>query len=346
MRRPPKPRITKPSLQWKWKRNKWVPVYRKTKTVDGNRKEITIQIDWQGDPKRLDELYWECRSGKNDRQRSPAKYTWKELVTAWRSDPIVQGKLADGTKRSYRREMDALLEKNAAKDVRKTTRQGLRKVHAALAGTPRKADWRLQIVSLLWNYAKLKLDWPMGDNPAQGVDKYGTQRPFEPWPTWMVENLTKAPESVQSAAQLILGTGQRPGAAIEMRWSDFNGDRMTVMDEKQGEQFDTYCPPDLRDYLDALPKRGAYVLAKNLSEPLGYDGIEKAFRTWRKGMGDPAKPYTLHGLRKLAIIRLAEAGCSDAEIQAVTNQSAETVAYYRSRASRLRLSKAAQERRK
>ena len=86
------------------------------------------------------------------------------------------------------------------------------------------------------------------------------------------------------------------------------------------------------------------MLAKNLTEPLGYDAVEKAFRTWRDGLGEKAAPYSLHGLRKLAIVRLAEAGASDAEIQAVTNQSAEMVAFYRAKANRRALSRAAQER--
>jgi hypothetical protein len=87
------------------------------------------------------------------------------------------------------------------------------------------------------------------------------------------------------------------------------------------------------------------VLAKNLTEPLGYDAVEKSFRRWRDNLGEAAKPYVLHGLRKLAIIRLAKAGCTDAEIQALTNQSPEMVAYYRKKASRKALSKAAQHRR-
>ena len=69
------------------------------------------------------------------------------------------------------------------------------------------------------------------------------------------------------------------------------------------------------------------------------------FRSWRSRLGDRAKPYSLHGLRKLAIIELAEAGASDAEIQAVTGQSAEMVAYDRAKANRKQLSKAAQTRR-
>lgn len=81
--------------------------------------------------------------------------------------------------------------------------------------------------------------------------------------------------------------------------------------------------------------------AKSPTQPPGYHAVEEAFRAWRKDLDPNAKPYVLHGLRKLAIVRLAEAGCSDAEIQSVTNQSAEMVAYYRKRADRRRLSKAA-----
>ncbi|MHC9236747.1 tyrosine-type recombinase/integrase [Pseudooceanicola sp. 502str34] len=83
-----------------------------------------------------------------------------------------------------------------------------------------------------------------------------------------------------------------------------------------------------------------------MREPLGYQAVERAFRSWRKGLGERAAKYTLHGLRKLAIVELAEAGASDAEIQAVTGQSAEMVAYYRKRANKRALSKAAQQRRK
>jgi len=58
-----------------------------------------------------------------------------------------------------------------------------------------------------------------------------------------------------------------------------------------------------------------------------------------------ARPFVLHGLRKLAIVRLVEAGCSDAQIQAITGQSAEMVAYYRKLASRKVLSHEALEKR-
>lgn len=344
--RPPKPRITKPHLQWRWTGKAWTPFHRVTWTAEGKRKAKEIKLDWHGDPQRLDALYWEAQAGKHAKQQRPARHSWRACIEAWRRDRIVQDNLAASTRAQYRRTMDAILEKNGPKDMGGTTRQAVRAALGKLADTPRKAARYAQTVSVLWNYATKELDWPLGPNPATGLAKYKPSREFEPWPAWMIAKLDDAPERVRTAARLILGTGQRPNAAITMRRDQFAGDWMTVTDEKGDQVLEVYCPPSLRDYISALPRTGAHVIAKNISEPVGYHGIEKAFRGWRDGLGERAKPYSLHGLRKLAIIELAEAGASDAEIQAVTGQSAEMVAFYRAKANRKNMSKRAQEKRK
>lgn len=344
----PKPRITLPRLTWKWRAHKgaWVPYYRITKTEGGKRTEKFYRIDWKGDGKRLNTIYWELRSGRSEAQKRPAKHTWGECIEAWRADMAVQQDLATSTKASYRRDMDRILEKNGTKAMASTTRPALKGALAKMSDTPRKASKYAQTISILWNYATTELDWPLGPNPAKKLASYKPKTPYEPWPAWMVGKLDTAPENVQTAAQLILGTGQRPNAAICMTHDQFTGETMFVLDEKSGELFETFCPDRLREFVSGLTRQGEYLLAKNLREPIGYSSLEKAFRAWRETLGDAAKPFTLHGLRKLAIIELAEAGASDAEIQAVTNQSAEMVVYYRKRANRIKLSKAAQQRRK
>lgn len=344
--RPPKPRIAKPGLVWRWKRGKWVPRHRVTWTENGRQRAQEVTLDWQGDSERLDRLYWQARAGQHAAQQTPGRYTWRGCIVAWRSDQTVQGRLKDATRASYRRPMDAIVEKNGDKDMRRTTRAGVKAALAALGDTPRKAARYAQTISLLWNYAAQELDWPLGPNPAKGLGTHRAARPYEPWPAWMLEAVEAAPENVRTAAYLIRYTGQRPSAAIAMRRDQIAGEWMQVRDEKRGQDLDVYCPAPLRAFVDGLPIRGAHLIPRNLREPVGYDGVEKAFRRWRDGLGERARPYSLHGLRKLAIIELAEAGASDAEIQAVTGQSAQMVAYYRSKANRRRLSKAAQKRRK
>jgi hypothetical protein len=275
----------------------------------GKRRERVITLDWKGDPEELDRLYWMCERGDHPRQKPKAPaMSWRALVVAWRSDPRVQKKLSDGTKRSYRRTMDTILEKNADKDVRQTTKQHVRAIHTKLADTPRKADHMVQVVRLLWNYGKNQLDWPLGNNPASAISLFGPQRGFPAWPEWMVKALDNAPEDVRTTAEIILGTGQRPNASITMRRDQFAGEYMTVWDEKSDEPHEVYCPPRLAAFINELPVKGHHLLAKNLTEAKGYDAVEKQFRQWRDSLGDKARPFSLHGLRKLAIVELAEAG--------------------------------------
>lgn len=241
--------------------------------------------------------------------------------------------------------MDRIMEMNGSIGMRKTERKMVKAALAQMQETPRKSSRFGQTISLLWNYALRELDWPLGVNPASGLGKHKPKKQYQPWPQWMVAALSDAPERVRLAAALIIGTGQRPGAAIAMRWDQFQGDWMTVVDDKADEELEVYCPQSLQAALATFERSGEHVLSKSLREPLGYDSVEKTFRAWRGTLGNRASPYVLHGLRKLAIVELAEAGASDAEIQAVTGQSAEMVAYYRKDASRKKLSRAAQEKR-
>lgn len=343
--KPPKPRITKPRLVWRWTRGKWVPRHRVTWTEGGKQRSREVRLNWKGDSRELERLYWEVQSGTHEAQRQKERYSWQVCIEAWRSDTTVQGGIAASTKAQYRRVMDAIMDKNSGKDMRKTTRQAVKLALAKLGDTPRKASRYAQTISLLWNYAARELDWPLGPNPAAGLGAHKPAKPYEAWPAWMLKALDDAPEAVRIAANLIRYTGQRPNAAITMRRDQIEGDWMEVHDEKGKQTLDVYCPAPLRAFVADVPQRGAHFIPRNLTQPVGYDAVEKAFRRWRAGLGEKALPFTLHGLRKLAIIELAEAGASDAEIQAVTGQSAPIVAYYRSKASRRKLSKAAQERR-
>ncbi|MFG6565992.1 hypothetical protein ACGYLI_17390 [Sulfitobacter sp. 1A13421] len=172
------------------------------------------------------------------------------------------------------------------------------------------------------------------------------------WPDWLLDALSNAPDDVRIGGELIFGTGQRPAAAIKMLRSSFNGEWVTVVDEKGNETFDIYCPVRLRMVVESLDEGPRHVLSKTDVAPRSYDEIEKSFRSWRSTLtelaathDDDAKRYSLHELRKRACVELAEAGYSDAEIQAVTGQSLETVAKYRKEANQKAMSRTAQLRR-
>lgn len=98
----------------------------------------------------------------------------------------------------------------------------------------------------------------------------------------------------------------------------------------------------------SLPKAGRHIMARNLTQPLGKRAVQKAVEDVREAIGVLTGPdrLVIHGWRYTAARQLAEAGCSDAEIQAVTgHRTLAMVQKYRAQANQKRASKAAQSRR-
>lgn len=77
-----------------------------------------------------------------------------------------------------------------------------------------------------------------------------------------------------------------------------------------------------------------------------YDALERRFRKVRTAIGKAADGHVMHGWRYTAAVALAEAGATDAEIQAVTGHKTAAMAQkYRRQAAQRRLSRQAQMRR-
>jgi integrase len=331
-------REAKPFLETQKVRGRTYYYYRVTQLVGGKQKVKRIRIKAEPGTEAFDREYWSIRSGKH---APTSKTNFRALVENYMNSRRYTS-LADGTKRKYRPILDDLRAKSGHVDVTLVRRSEVEAIHEKYSATPRAADHRLQVLRLLFSHA-IRLEW-MTHNPASGVELFGRQREFEPWPDWLVAKLDTAPDDVRIFAEVILWTGQRPNAAALMKWSDIDGERMSILDEKRNERFQVYAPEGFLAFLATVPKTGQHIIAKSLRAPVGHHALSKHFRDWRDGLGPTAAPYVLHGLRKLAIVRLAEAGWTDAEIQAATNQSAQMVAYYRQKANRVRLTKNARER--
>lgn len=119
---------------------------------------------------------------------------------------------------------------------------------------------------------------------------------------------------------------------------------MQVTQEKTGTELGIYCPDRLQRYLAALPRTGKHILAKNLTQPISKRRAQKLVLEVREQIN--ARAFVIHGWRYNAAKELAEAGCSDTEIQSVTgHKTLEMVKKYRQQANQKRLSKSAQNRR-
>jgi integrase len=332
------------------RRSKGIEYYRLRWTDDnGKRRERNIPLPNDPDSAEYDREYWAIRSGTSEALKEPVRTSWRNLIASYKASRKFRS-LKPGTVRKYNPVLNEILNQNADRDVRKVTRQQIRAMHEKYADTPRAADHRLQVVRILLNYAVRELEW-IDKNPAEHIHLFGAQREFEPWPEDAQKAFKRACNSMGETNALtafMLGTltGQRASDVCKMEWSHYDGEYIAVAQEKTKERVWIYCPPALKAYLDALPRRGKHILAKNLTEPLGYDAIQRAFSRVRKA-ATACDGLVMHGWRYTAAVALAEAGASDAEIQSVTgHKTLAMVQKYRRQARQKQLSKQAQERRK
>lgn len=262
--------------------------------------------------------YWAVRNGK---KKAPTRTTWAKLVESYYRSPEFQ-RLGKGTKANYRRHCDAVLAKNAAKDMRNFRRRDAIAIRDALQDSWSKANERVSVISTLCRHA-VDLEW-IERNPVVDVAKLKGGE-YRAWP----DEKLKAYEGycdkhgltvARTIYELAIGTGQRLGDCIAMKWSSFDGEFMSVTQEKTRTPLQIYCPERLQNYLASLPREGAYILAKNLRQPLTKSTVQKAVQPVQTALevkGGPDR-LVIHGWRYTAAKQLADAGNAISDIQAVT----------------------------
>jgi len=299
------------------------------------------------DPDSLeyDRAYWAIRSGRQSTRT--VRTTYENLIQSYYKSSQYE-RLAKSTKVTYRRILEQIRIANGSKDFTKLSRRNVIEARDSHSETPRKANYYVQLLSILSKHA-IDLEW-ITANPARGVELFKPSREFEPWPQWAMDAFEKYCKEndlslILTAFYLGTGTGQRPGDLTRMEWAHFNEGYMYVLQEKTKIRLEVFCPDHLRKHLGDMPKSGRYILAKNLTQPVTYNSLEKQVRKVRAAIG--AEKYTMHGWRYTAAVALAEAGCSDSEIQSVTgHKTLAMVQKYRGKANQRKLSMQAQKRRK
>lgn len=301
-----------------------------------------VRLPDDPDSEEFDRAYWEIRSGQ--RQAAP-KTSFDAIITSYYQTPRFRA-LKASTRAEYRRTLELIREKNGPKDFTKLRRKDVIQARDKYADHWRKANAMVEQLSILARHA-IDLEW-VSANPAQGVEKLKGGS-YEAWPEtklaayerYCVKNNLTVERTVY---ELCIGTGQRIGDVVAMEWSQFQGGYMDVVQEKTGTPLSIFCPDRLQTYLADLPRRGKHILAKNLTQHISKRRAQALVAAVRAEID--ANGYVIHGWRYTAAKELAEAGCSDTEIQSVTgHKSLDMVKKYRQQARQKQLSKVAQQRR-
>jgi integrase len=130
--------------------------------------------------------------------------------------------------------------------------------------------------------------------------------------------------AVGLAFRLMLYTAQRPIDVCKMRWSDFDGKKIRVRQQKTGALVEVPCHRDLRTALEQAKAEtmSIYIVSLEDGRPIQRDWLTK--QTKRISKASDLEHLQARDLRRTAIVLMGEAGATEVQIAAVSGHNIET----------------------
>ena len=249
--------------------------------------------------------------------------------------------LRPSTARVYRNILEQFREEHGAKGLADMEARHVRAIMAAKASTPDAANRILGLISLIMDHAVAVGMRP--DNPAHGIKRL--RHKSEGFATWSETDIEayRAHWPLGSrerlALELALNTGQRRGDLARMGWKHVQEGAIHVRQSKTGSTVAVPVVPELQAVLDTLSRDHLTFIATASGGPFSAAGIGNWFRGAIRAAGLSDK-LSMHGLRKAAARRLAEAGCTTHEIASITgHKTLSEIERYTREAERARLAR-------
>ena len=261
--------------------------------------------------------------------KRPASGNFAALLAAYKESPEWP-ELSARTQVLWRPLLGRVEQAWATLSVRGLEARHVLALRDAYADTPGMANNLIRALSsmLAWSVPRGWRD----NNPCLGLRKLKGGEGYAPW-SWEEIKFFRvtARRDIWHAAALALYTGQRLNDVLRMRWSDIKGGLIAVVQQKTGKQLWIPAHADLRQMLAEVPRTHVHILTNSRGAAWTLDGFKTSwgdeldraeFSALREGR------RVFHGLRKSAVVFLLEAGCTDAEVSAITGQSRRMVEHY------------------
>lgn len=172
-------------------------------------------------------------------------------------------------------------------------------------------------------------------DPVKDVDRRKDLGKHDAWPEDVLDAALED-AALRLPVHLMAFTGLRIGDALALRWGQIKGGEITVTPEKTkrfGKTLHIPLAAALREELDRTPRAGLTILH-------GYSEghLRRMVAKFGAGFGVHIKP---HGLRTNAVESLLLAGCSVAEVAAITGHSYKMVEHYAAKINTRKMGQAA-----
>ena len=303
-----------------------------------------------GDPKFL--KAWSEANDKYDllrkaeiRDREPIQAgSFREMAIAYLASPEFLDRKKN-TRKNYRLFTGLACDLLGDEDRDEIRMAHILEIRNSFASTPAKANELMKQIRIIYKWGRPRdLLKNTTLNPADFRDtdiKKFKGGEFLPWPEPMIERFLAESEPIVAWVVMVgLYTGQRIGDVLAMSWGDVKDGQISVVQEKTGKRLLIPLHSDLRNLLDAIPKRSTRILTSKSGIPWTYSNWIEVFAPERNRL---APGYHFHGTRKNAVIRLLHAGCTIPQAGSITGQTDETVSYYARQIEQEKLAKVAME---
>lgn len=206
---------------------------------------------------------------------------------------------------------------------------------------PAKANGFLGAIGAMYAWG-IEKDWA-DDNPSHHVKRLKGGE-YRPWPqeVWDLAAAHLRPDLFLGCV-FALYTCQRLGDVLGMNLEHVKDDMVSVVQAKTGKPLWIPLHRELRPIVAERRRAGVGKMPLVMS-PAGKHFTRDYFHAlWSLEMKNEPQcairnqGYVFHGLRKNAVIKLFEAGCTEKEVQSISGQSPEMVAHYSKEVDQVKL---------
>ncbi len=244
-------------------------------------------------------------------------------VEEYRKSPKFTGK-ASSTRYSYERWMVSLSDTVGRQPITALTPKAVHDILGSIESNGAKKH----CAAVLKRVADVAIRRGLLDrNPATRLDLESSRRREDVWHQDEIDRFLEAckgqhnGEAIALGFQIMLHAAQRPGDVREMTWQAYNGDTITIRQQKTGKLVEVPCNEALRRLLDtAKAKRAGTVIVA------GPNGQSLTATTWRRTFSAIRHKAGLdhlqaRDLRRTFVVNAARAGATVPEIAASTGHS-------------------------
>lgn len=285
----------------------------------------------KGNPETAEFLASYQEAAKGVAPEKPTKGLFGEIIQAYKASPKYRN-LSSGSKRNYGYLLKEIEKRFADTEIRAFNDRKMRgKIlawrdkHALIA--PATAELCITLLKII-----LRFGWDRGlleANILAGVEKYRPKNRADAiWTAKEIQSIlaVSCPE-LKWAIMLALLTGQRIGDLIRFEWRNIRNGVLYLTQAKTASRVEIPIGAALASLLAEIPQRAETILTNTQGNAWFKDGsgLRQAWREAleRAGLSQAGKRF--HDLRGTAITCMADLGCTESQIAAISGHSLEHV---------------------